>query len=88
MNWNFNMSEAPRGRTVAVTRAGEKAAIVETFVPDKVILATKCGKVIASHFMPKEQRWLMLAAGEQPVAWQPWPSHPRPQQPEANGGNG
>ena len=87
MNWNFNMSEAPRGRTVAVTRAGEKAAIVETFVPDKVILATKCGKVIASHFMPKEHRWLMLAAGEQPVAWQPWPSHPRPQQPEDNEGN-
>ena len=42
----------------------------------KVILASKCGKVLVSRWVEKEQRWNAFAAKEQPVAWQPWPEHP------------
>lgn len=41
-----------------------------------IILATKCGKVTTSRWIEKEQRWSMLAAGEKPVAWMAWPTHP------------
>lgn len=82
--WNFDLLAAPRGRWVTVTRSKPKVGTVgvEVYEPDKVILATKCGKVTASYFIPKENRWCMLAAGEQPVAWMPWPKHPTPK-PEA-----
>lgn len=56
MNWNRNISQAPRDR--------------------KVILATKCGKVTASRWLENDGRWLMLATGERPVAWQEWPEYP------------
>ena len=77
--WNFDMEEAPKGRTVKVDRKHPKTGAMlqsEHFVPDTVILASKCGKVTTSHFIPAEQRWNMFAAGEQPVAWMPWPTHP------------
>jgi hypothetical protein len=38
-----------------------------------IILETKCGKVIKTNYLPKEDRWAGLAKGEQPVAWQEWP---------------
>lgn len=77
MSWNFDISEAPRGQTVMQPRkVGDKETMVSTFVPDRVILATKCGKVTLSEWLPKAGRWMMLNGGEQPVAWQPWPEHP------------
>jgi len=77
MSWNFDISEAPRGQTVMQPRkVGDKETTVSVFVPDRVILATKCGKVTPSEYLPKEGRWVMLAAGEAPLAWQPWPAHP------------
>lgn len=42
----------------------------------RVILATKCGKVTTSRYLPKEDRWEMLAKGEQPTAWHSWPTYP------------
>jgi hypothetical protein len=81
MSWNPDISQAPRGKYVTtVKRRGPAIDAVEfgvtRFVPDRVILATKCGKVTLSHYMPSEGRWMMLAKGEEPVAWQPWPEHP------------
>jgi hypothetical protein len=77
MAWNFDISEAPRGRMIATrTKIGAKEVDSETFKPDRVILATKCGKVTLSRYFPKEGRWEMLGKNEQPVAWQPWPEHP------------
>lgn len=77
MSWNFDISAAPRGRTEQQSRrVGDKQTTVSVFVPDRVILATKCGKVTLSEWLPKEGRWMMLAAGEPPVAWQIWPEHP------------
>jgi hypothetical protein len=75
--WNFDLSQAPRGRKVASTVTVKGVEHVrDTFVPAKVILATKCRKVTLSHWLPDEERWLMLAKGEQPKAWHAWPQYP------------
>lgn len=77
MSWDFDIGAAPRGQTVQQNRkVGDKDTVVSVFVPDRVILATKCGKVTLSEWLPKEARWMMLATDEQPVAWQIWPAHP------------
>jgi hypothetical protein len=79
MSWNTDMSQAPRGKTAHRLRVvDDKDITVETFVPDHVILATKCGKVTRSYWIPDEQRWCMLAKGEEPIAWQDWPEWPTP----------
>jgi hypothetical protein len=77
-DWNFDTRKAPRGKYVVKTVTPAKGAKYDTstFVPDKVILATKCGKVTVSHYIPGEKRWMMLGKGEEPVAWQPYPEHP------------
>jgi len=72
--WNFDIKAAPHGRYEVKQR--REGVDVRVFVPERVILATKCGKVTISHYLPEEKRWMMLAKGEQPVAWQPWPTHP------------
>ena len=75
--WDFDISNAPRGNKVLAVQKRQKGDVaVMRFVPDRVILATKCGKVTLSHFIPEEDRWMMLAKGEEPVAWMAWPTHP------------
>ena len=77
MDWNFDISQAPRGRYVVKARKiGKGEGDQRVFVPEPVIVATKCGVVTRSHYLPEQKRWAMLAKGEQPVAWQPWPEHP------------
>jgi hypothetical protein len=81
MTWNFNIEDAPKSRTVQVQRlvkskdsaSGEVLKIVDEYVRDDVILESKCGKVIKSYWIPKENRWAGFAQGEAPVAWQEWP---------------
>ena len=80
-DWNFNIAEAPRGKTVTKTSTvKDKGVSREVFVPTPVILATKCGQVMASEWLPKPERWHGLATDEQPVAWWPWPTHPSGEQ--------
>jgi hypothetical protein len=50
---------------------------------EPVWLATKCGKVIQSYFLPSKKegqdgRWAYLASKEEPIAWQMFikPVHP------------
>ncbi|ANK73754.1 hypothetical protein FA04_14665 [Ensifer adhaerens] len=75
--WNFNLTGMPLGsmvdRTVK-TKDGIKQ--YEEFQPDIVILASKCGKVIRSYWLPDEKRWAGFKGGEEPVAWMRWPHHP------------
>ena len=59
---------------VHATKAG--ITEVEVFQPARLILATKCGKVTSSQYLPKENRWEALAKSESPIAWQAWPEHP------------
>lgn len=79
--WNFDISQAPRGRMVdqEVKNAAQcKAGIttVRVYEPDIILAASKCGKVMKSYFIPKENRWCMFASGELPIAWMPYPKHP------------
>lgn len=75
--WNFDISKAPRGSYVIKNRKfGASPADTKVFRPDRLILATKCGKVTTSQYIPDEKRWEFLATGEEPVAWQVWPDHP------------
>jgi hypothetical protein len=77
VSWNFDIASAPRGKTVTQVRTvKDKQVEGEVFQPDYVILATKCGSVGRSQYLPREDRWEGLAKGEQPVAWQAWPEHP------------
>lgn len=77
MTWNFNIEEAPRGSTVERTVTTEKGKVpYESFEHDHVILASKCGKVTRSYWIPDESRWAMFSKHEAPVAWMLWPSHP------------
>lgn len=75
--WNFDMEAAPRGKTVTVTRAikGEPRQ-VEEYVRNDVILASKCGKVTKSYWIPDENRWAGFQPGEEVRAWLEWPTHP------------
>lgn len=96
MAWSFDIASAPRGRTIRVDRAimrsdGKYIEEREGFVPDVVWLASKCGKVIRSYWIPETERasgrWSGLATKEEPIAWHPYfiPEHPGaapdPQQP-------
>jgi hypothetical protein len=95
-DWNFNISEAPRGKTVLVeqfrkTADGVKLANVETFIPDFIWAASNCGKVIKSYWVPANNHHNGYFAGfpsepkygSDPIAWQPFviPSHPTPTEP-------
>jgi hypothetical protein len=77
--WNDNLDGIPLGSSplkTVLTKDGPKT--YESFERDDVILATKCGKVIKSYWLPNEERFAGLAKGELPTAWTPWPRHPGP----------
>lgn len=75
--WRSDFENAPRGRTIVQTRIikGEPRDI-QVFVPEYVILASTCGKVIKSHWLPDPGRWEFFNKDSQPDAWMPWPDHP------------
>lgn len=76
--WNFDISQAPRGNMVETTvHTVNGSRTTSRHVPARVILATKCGKVVLSHYIPDDEgRWMMLGKGEEPDAWFAWPEHP------------
>lgn len=86
--WNSDIALAPKGGFTDETRtmADGKVVTVKTYHAPKLILATKCGKVTASRWLHKEDRWEMLAAGEAPVAWMTWPKHPAAPAPQEQEG--
>ena len=77
--WNFDISQAPKGGlTEAKVLVGPKGKerLVQSYHAPRLIVATKCGKVTTTKWLHESERWEMLAQGEQPVAWMPWPKHP------------
>jgi hypothetical protein len=73
--WHFDIGSAPRGKTVTASKqVGKNTVEISEFSPDPVWLATKCGKVLHSRWIPasgsQPARWSGLATGEQPLAWQ------------------
>lgn len=84
MEWSKDISKAPRGYWVTSMKphfATKKLYETTVFHPQRVIVATKCGKVTLSQWLPegkerKKPRWEMLGENEEPVAWMPWPEYP------------
>jgi hypothetical protein len=78
MAWNFNMDEAPKGYKRSVSRAvGKNMVVFEEHVSVPIIAAGNDGIVTLSKWLPHEQRWNMFSKGTPPLAWMPWPSHPK-----------
>ena len=83
-DWNFNMDEAPRGRTVPVTRMiGKNVVVSEEHTADLIIAAGNDRVVTPSRWLPKEGRWSMFTKDTPPMAWMPWPKHPEDEADEA-----
>lgn len=79
MTWNTDISAAPRGKTITKqvkTKDGFKD--VPEPVIERVWLASKCGKVVLSHWVDSRSAWSGFGDKEQPVAWYPYfvPVHP------------
>lgn len=76
-DWRYDFENAPHGKSVTSTvktKDGERE--VKHFESAPIILASKCGKVIKSRWMPEPGRWEFFNKDEQPVAWMEWPTHP------------
>lgn len=74
--WNFDISEAPKGRMVTRHGVGNAKADIQVFEPEKIWVASDCGKVGTSYFIPEQDRWCGFTKGQTPKAWMPIPSHP------------
>lgn len=79
--WNFDITQAPKGEFVSVTRIVKgKEVVSRDYRHVKIIAATKCGKVLTTYWLPQDGqdggRWNFHAKGEQPIAWMPYPKHP------------
>lgn len=85
--WDQDISKAPRGRTITVmrntrTKDGMIRVPTQEFESQRVWIATKCGKVMQSYWIPatdkNEGRWGGLGTKEDPIAWQAFvvPVHP------------
>jgi hypothetical protein len=75
MTWNQNMAAAPKSKSIPrtiQTTQGERT--YNELQHEYVILNTKCAKALRSYWIPDEQRWAGLSKGEEPIAWQHWPT--------------
>lgn len=73
-NWNYNMSEAPKGsyREVAIGKGTRKI-----HEPVRIIAAAPDSDVVTiSNWLPDQERWNMFTKERPPIAWAPWPEHP------------
>jgi len=84
MEWNRDIEAAPKGFEATEERliAG-RLKKVEVYIYMPVILASKCGRVMKSRWLPADTgahrpigRWEGFQPLEEPVAWMPWPEHP------------
>jgi hypothetical protein len=87
-DWNFDMSQAPKGHYVTRTKQlGKKVVSYEVHVPEDII-ATDGEIVTVSRWLPAvttgpahtrrpKGRWNMFGTNETPLAWMPWPTAPK-----------
>ena len=76
MTWSLDIAAAPRGRRVKTSKVIKGRTHTSVSIErEPVWLATKCGRVILSHWHwpasggTDRARWLMLGAEEKPLAW-------------------
>lgn len=70
--WSADIAKAPRGRYRVIPAGKDAKSARKVFERAEIIVASACGVVCVSYFIPDEKRWNMFAAGEHPVAWQPY----------------
>jgi len=86
MNWSQDISTAPRGKMVPVTRTtkdGPKAG--EEYRREFILAVQPDGVVAQSYWIPPRytqtgkllegNRWSGFNLGADPIAWAPWPSY-------------
>jgi hypothetical protein len=84
MNWNHDISAAPRGKMVPYTRKGKDGPVQSEQYRKKYILAVDVhGDVYQSYWIPPRytqsggllegNRWSGFNPGVDPIAWAPWP---------------
>lgn len=78
-DWNFNMSEAPKGHTEKRSfSVRDREVTKDVHVPELIIAADPDSDVVTvSRWIPKEDRWNMFSKNRPPLAWKPFPKHPR-----------
>ena len=77
-DWNFDISAAPKGKTLVVNRTiGKKKVDVSVHEHVLIIAAGSDDVVTLSRWLPSEGRWNMFTKAVPPIAWKPWPAHPR-----------
>ena len=99
MAWNHDISKAPRGHYDLQSRKVKdgKEAIHEIFRPQYIWLASKCGIVTLSRWIPPEvspggkpmkggRRWEFFSRNEQPIAWHPFDPSDTYQEPDPKSG--
>lgn len=69
--WNHDIAKAPRGNYRLV--AGPKGkGDRKVFEPERIIVASRCGVVTVSYWLPEQKRWSMFTAEAGPIAWMQW----------------
>lgn len=77
MQWNFDLSQAPKGTTKTTTVVIKgKELTREAHVPEVILAAGNEGVVTFSYWVEKHQRWAMFTKDVPPLAWMPMPKHP------------
>jgi hypothetical protein len=86
MDWSTDIAAAPRGKCVTIRKIGKDGKVhAQTIIEhEPVWLASKCGKVVKSHWLWSRKfgkysttamtkpRWMMLGESEKPLAWRPF----------------
>lgn len=76
MNWNHNLEEAPRGKSILVYNGKNKKTGEDTYrseyVTDWVWLVTESKEVVKGHWSPTRKHWAGIGTKERVIAWQPY----------------
>ncbi|MFK3847902.1 hypothetical protein ACI2J5_00180 [Agrobacterium pusense] len=86
MNWNHDISAAPRGKMVPYTRKGKDGPVQSEQYRKEYILAVDVhGDVYQYYWIPPRytqsggllegNRWSGFNPGVDPIAWAPWPEY-------------
>lgn len=86
MNWNHDLSQAPRGKMVPYTRKGKDGPVqAEQYRKEYILAVDVHGVVWQSYWIPPRytqsggllegNRWSGFNPGVDPIAWAPWPEY-------------
>ncbi|AXV15091.1 hypothetical protein CYG48_04880 [Neorhizobium sp. SOG26] len=87
--WNNNLSTAPRGKMVpAQVRTKDGFKQIEQYQKEKILAVNSAHEVVSTYWIPPRytasgnvlegNRWSGFNAGDEPLAWAPWPVYVPP----------